>query len=142
MGVAIVAMLNALPHALKHTARMQKPGRQRFVIKWRGKTKYIRVTNQLGPHARAHGITVDANYASQCATVRVQCRRAVMCLNLDAGIIAVYEGNYPGIVAENGFAIVTLAHALTQNSCSIADACLIKIVNPLRSAPMAAVSDG
>ena len=125
----VAAVFHAFTHAFQHAAGVQQARGQGLVVEGRGKAEHVCIADKFRAHARAHRIAVDAHNTRKRTAVGVQSRRAVVGFYLDAGIVAVDEGDDARVVLEHGLAVVIGPHAFTQNGRGVANAGLVKVVH-------------
>ena len=125
----VAAVFHAFAHAFQHAAGMQQARGQFLVIEGGGEAEHVGVADQFRAHAGAHGVTVDAHDTGEGAAVGVQGGGAVVGLHLDAGVVAVDEGDDAGVVLEHGLAVVVVAQALADGGRGVTDAGLVQVVD-------------
>src|SRR5262249_43142982 len=80
----VAPVLDPAAHAVQDATGMKQPFRQLLRVIKRGHAEHVSVENGLGPQAAAQDVAIDAHDAGQRATVRIERRRTVMGLDLDA----------------------------------------------------------
>ncbi|KAF5037391.1 hypothetical protein DSECCO2_565120 [anaerobic digester metagenome] len=133
----VAAVLHALAYALEDAARVQQARRQLAFMEGGGEAEHVGVAQEVGAHARAHGVAVHADDAGQCSAVWVQGRGAVVGLDLDADVHVVAEADDAGVVLEHGQAEIVLAHALAKLLRAALDEGLVEAVDLGRGAVLA-----
>ena len=113
---------------------MLQAGRKFTLVEGRGEAEDVGIAEQVGAHACAHGIAVDAHDARESAAIRIKGGRAVVCLDLDAGVPVSVEGDDAGVVRKHGLAEVLAAELAADLGRGVTDAGLVEIVDLFRHA--------
>jgi len=100
-------VLHAFADALVDPPGVEDPLREGAVVVRRGETEDIGVEDQLGPHARAEGVAVDAHDAGEGAAVGIQGGWGIVGLHLEDEAVVVVEADDAGVVHEDGEAEIT-----------------------------------
>ena len=105
----VAAVLDPFHDPFVDPARVQQARRQRLVVERVGEAEDVGIEDQLGPHAGAERVAVDADDAGQRPAVGIQGRRGVVGLDLEDQRPVVVEADDAGVVLEDREAEILVA---------------------------------
>src|SRR5688572_5746916 len=100
---AVAVITHALDDTALQVVRVERAFRQERAVEIRRcKTEHVGGYNRFSPLPRTHDVTKNTAAAGHGAAVRLDGRRAVMCLDLAADGLPVIKPHHSGIIAEGG----------------------------------------
>ncbi len=128
---AVAVIADAGHHPLHDLFRMQHPGRQGFRRRVRRReAKHVRVADRLGPQAGPQRIAYDAAQPGVGTAVRLEGRRMIVRLDLEAHVVAVIEADDAGVILEDADAPVVGAEPAADFLGRPEDGFLEQVVDP------------